>query len=228
MREAATQDRRQNERAKLWIFREMETVATCSKTNGNGSYQELAPSFFEEMTCCRRQKHCWRRQDNPNGPSKFRKNIPCTFRFYVCSRLRDRDRCSATDSSGSCHASALSYFEEMTRCRYQKLHCRWPGNPKGWSKFCNLGLFTFTRCSGGGSTADGGFQISLKRHVTDVKNITGMTRIDRNSAITKIYAYESKQNVSKNFFLLLRTTPRLHTVSFVLSLATAFVFTFEK
>ena len=28
------------------------------------------------------------------------------------------------------------------------------------------------------------------RHVTDVKNITGMTRIDRNSANTKIYAYE--------------------------------------
>ena len=36
-----------------------------------------------------------------------------------------------------------------------------------------------------------------------------MTRIDRNSANTQIYAYEIKQIVSKNFFLLLQTTPRL-------------------
>ena len=46
-----------------------------------------------------------------------------------------------------------------------------------------------------------GFWRSLKCHVTDVKNITGMTRIDRNSANTKVYAYEIKQNISKNFFL---------------------------
>ena len=42
-------------------------------TDGNGSYHGLAPSFFEEMTCYRRQKHCRRRPDNPNGPSKFSK-----------------------------------------------------------------------------------------------------------------------------------------------------------
>ena len=52
---------------------EMKTVATCSTTDGNASYHELAPSFFEEMTCCRHQKHCRRRPENPNGPSKFRK-----------------------------------------------------------------------------------------------------------------------------------------------------------
>ena len=48
--DAATQDIQRNERAKLWIFRtncEMETVATCSTTDGNGSYHGLAPSFFE-------------------------------------------------------------------------------------------------------------------------------------------------------------------------------------
>ena len=38
---------------------------------------------------------------------------------------------------------------------------------------------------------------------------SAMTRIDRNSANTQIYAYEIKQSVSKNFFLLLRTTTRL-------------------
>ena len=78
MRVAATQDRRRNERAKLLIFREMETVATCSMTDGNGSYHRLAPSFFEEMTRCRCQKHCLRRPDNPNGSSKFRK-----YRMYL-------------------------------------------------------------------------------------------------------------------------------------------------
>ena len=34
--------------------------------------------FFEAITRCRRQKHCWRRPDNPNGPSKFRK-----YRVYL-------------------------------------------------------------------------------------------------------------------------------------------------
>ena len=92
-------------------------------TDGKGSYNGLAPSFFEEMTRFRRQKHCRRRPDNPNRPSKFRK-YRVTFRFYVCLRLRDRDCCSAADGSGSCHALALSYFEEMTHFRRQKLHWR--------------------------------------------------------------------------------------------------------
>ena len=122
----------------------METVATCFTTDSNGSYHELAPSFFEEMTRCWHQKHCRRRPDNPNGPSKFRK-----YRVYLpllrllC--LHDRDCCSVADGSGSCHAPAPSYFEEMARCRHQKLHWRWPVNPNGRSKFHNLGLFTFTR-----------------------------------------------------------------------------------
>ena len=64
-------------------------------------------------------------------------------------------------------------------------------------------------CSAGGSAADGSFRRSLKQHVTDVKNIAGLTLIDRNSANTTIYAYEIKQNVSKNLFLLLRTPLRL-------------------
>ena len=72
-------------------------------------------------------------------------NIVCIFRFYVCLRLCDRDCCSAADGSDSCHAPPPSYFEEMTRCRRQKIHWRWPGNPNGRSKFRNLGLFTFTR-----------------------------------------------------------------------------------
>ena len=123
---------------------ETETVATCSMTEGNGSYHGLTPSFFEEMARCQRQKHCRRRPDNPNGPLKFA-NLVCTFRIYVCLLLCDRDCCSAADGSGSCHAPSPSYFEEMTCCRRQILQWRWPGNPNGRSNFRNLGLFTFTR-----------------------------------------------------------------------------------
>ena len=134
----------------------METVvATCSTTDGNGSYHGLAPSFFEEMTRCQRQKHWRRRPDNPNGPSKFRK-YHVYFRIYVCLRLRYHDCCSAADGSGSCHAPAPSYFEEMTSCLHQKLHWRWPSNPNGRSKFRNLGLLTFTRS-----------QLTLRRQFRD-------------------------------------------------------------
>ena len=60
------------------------------------------------------------------------------FRFYVCSRLCDRDCCFAADGNGSCHAPTPSYSKEMTRCRHKKLHWRWPGNPNGPSKLRNL------------------------------------------------------------------------------------------
>ena len=107
-------------------------------------FHGLALSFFEEMTRSRRQKHCRRRPDNPNGPSIFRKYrvyLPHLRLFTLC----DHDCCSVADGSSSCHTPAPSYFEEMTRCRRQKLHWRWPGNPNGRLKFRNLGLFTFTR-----------------------------------------------------------------------------------
>ena len=93
---------------------EMETVATCSMTVGNGSYHGLAPSFFEEMTRFRRQKHCQRRPDTLRVHRNFA-NIACIFRFYICLRLRDHYCCSAVNGSGSCHAPAPSYFEEMTQ-----------------------------------------------------------------------------------------------------------------
>ena len=62
-------------------------------------------------------------------------NIACTFRSYVCLRLHDRDCCYAANCNSSCHAPAPLYFKEMTRCRHQKLHWRWPGNPNDRSKF---------------------------------------------------------------------------------------------
>ena len=107
----------------------------------NGSCHTPAPSLFEEMAHYRRHKHRRRRSGNANGSSKFRK-----YRVYLpLLRQHDRNCSSAADGSGSCYAPAPSYFEEMTHCRHQKLHWRWPSNHNGWSKFRNLGLFTFTR-----------------------------------------------------------------------------------
>ena len=102
----------------------------------------------------------------------------------------------------------------------KKLHWTWPGNPNGRSKFHNLGLFTFTWS-----------QLTLRRRLRGwwrlpdrsngtlpmSKTLPAMTRIYRTSTDTKIYAYEIKQSVSNNIFLMLRTTPRmtaLHTVYF--------------
>ena len=69
---------------------EMETVATWSTTDGNGSYDGLSPLFFEQMTRRRRQKHCQRRPDNPNGPSKFRKYR--VYRPLLCMFTSARSR----------------------------------------------------------------------------------------------------------------------------------------
>ena len=58
-----------------------------------------------------------------------------------------------------------------------------------------------------------------------------MTRFDRNSTITQIYAYEIKQDLLKNIFLLLgrhHYDAIAHCFFFLLSLAMAFVHTYEK
>ena len=97
----------------------MESVATCFTTDGNGSYHGLAPSFFEQMTRYRRQKHCRRRPNNPNSQSIFRKyrvSLPL-LRLFTSTRCYC---CYVADGSGSCHAPAPSYFEEIIRCRRKK------------------------------------------------------------------------------------------------------------
>ena len=209
----------------------METVATCSMTDGNGSYHGPAPSLFEEMICCRHQKHCRQRQDNLNGPSKF-----CKYRVYLPHlRLCDRDCCSAADSSGSCHAPAPSFFEEMTRCRRQRLHWRWPGNPNGQSKLRNLGLFTFTRS-----------QLTLRRRLRGwwrLPEIAQTARCRRQkhrrrwpgsieiSQICKFMPTRSSKSSWKiSFCCYERRRDWRHCApfTFLLSLLMAFVFTFEK
>ena len=214
MRDAATQDRRRNERAKLWICRDV-----ANWRRWRHAPRLTATAVFTDSR--HRFSKRWHVADVKNVAGDAQTtlmvhrnsaNIACTFHFYVCLRLCDRACSSAADSSGSCHTPAWSYFEEMTRCRRKKFtgddQATLTVNRNSKIPVC-LRLHDRNLSSGGGSTADGGFQRELKRHVTDVKNIAGMTRIDRNSANMKIYAYEIKQNVSKNLFLLLQTTPRL-------------------
>ena len=210
---------------------EMETVATCSMTDGNGNYHGLAPSFLEEMTRFRRQQICWRRPDNHNGPSKFRK-----YRVYLPHLpLCDRDCCSAVDGSGSCHTPAPSYFEEMTRCQRQKLHWRWLDNANGQSKFRNSGLFMFTR-----------LQLTLRRRLCcwwRLPEIAQTARCRRQKhrrrwpgsiEIPQILKFtptrSSKASRKTSFCCYERRRDWWHCApfTFLLSIAMAFVLTLEK
>ena len=123
------------------------------------------------------------------------------------TKLRDGgDWCSTAESNSNCHGLALLFFEETIRGRRQKHHWRWPGNPNGRSKFRKYRAYLlilrsrdYNLCSAAG----GGVRRSLKQHVADIKNIAGddqvTLRTDWNSAITKIYAYEIKQDLRQDF-----------------------------
>ena len=137
-----------------------------------------------------------------------------TFWFYVCLRLRDRDCCSAADGNGSCHGLAPSFFEDRTRCQRQTHHWRWPGNPHSCSKFHKyrvhlpiLRLFTFMRSrlllrDWRQRQLPWTRAVFFRRDDTlpMSKTSMAMTGIDQISAFTKIYAYEIKQDFSKNKF----------------------------
>ena len=78
MQNAVTNNRRRIEQTKLWVFLKMETVATnapwlMAMAVATGSCHGLVPSFFEEMTRCRCQKHRQSLPGNSNGRLKFRK-----------------------------------------------------------------------------------------------------------------------------------------------------------
>ena len=242
MRDAATQDRRRNERAKLLIFREIAKRKRWRHAPWLTATAVITDSHH-------RFSNRWHVADVKNTAGddqttvmvhRNSANLACTFRIYVCLRLCDRDCCSAADGSSSCHAPASSYLEEMTRCRHQILQWRWPGNPNGRSNFRNLSLFTFTRS-----------QLTLRRRLrgwwrlpeiaqtADVKN--GWRQKHRRRwpgsielpQIRKFMPTRSSKASRKNFFFLLRMTPRLTDCdcapfTFLLSLVTAFAFTFEK
>ena len=111
---------------------------------------------------------------------------------------------------------------------------RWQGNPNGRSNLHKyfiyltiLRVFTSTRPR---LVLRGWWQQQLIRTCTFVDG-PAMTRIDRNSVITKIYPYEIKQDFSKNIFLLLGChyyDSIAHWFFFLLSLATAFVLIYKQ
>ena len=164
---------------------------------------------------------------------RYSANIVCTFCFYVCLRLRDRDCCSAADGNGSCHSPTPSYFEEMTRWRHQKLSWRWPGNPNGQSKFCNLCLFTCTR-----------LQLTLRRlhgwwRLVEIAQ-TARSRRQKHSQewlgsieisqIRKFMPTRSSKTSKKPSFCCYDAAAidGIAHCFFLLSLAAAFVLTYEK
>ena len=75
-------------------------------------------------------------------------NITCTFSFYVFAIASvPQLTAAAVATHPHCRISKRWHVDvkNFTGDDQAKLHWRWPGNPNGRSKFCNLGLFTFTR-----------------------------------------------------------------------------------
>ena len=111
MREAATQDRRWNERAKLWIFRKIPKwrrwrhapwlTATAVITDSRHRFSKRSHVADVKTIAGDDQATLMVHRNSLN--------IACTFHFYVCLRLCDRDCCSAADGSGSCHAPAVPH-----------------------------------------------------------------------------------------------------------------------
>ena len=124
--------------------------------------------------------------------------------------------CSTTDDNGSCHGLALSIFDDMTR--YWRQQIAGYGNKIA----TNAPAAALHLIPALGDRSNGTLPTS--------NTSSAMTRIDQSSAITKMYAYEIKQNLSKIIFLLLG---RRHYDGFVhcfflLSLEIAFVLIYEK
>ena len=90
---------------------------SCSAADGIGNCHTPAPSYFEEMTRCRRQILQWRWSGNPNDRSNFR-NL-CLFTF-TRSQLMLRRRLRG--------CWRLPEIAQTERCRCQKHRRRLPGS----------------------------------------------------------------------------------------------------
>ena len=148
---------------------EIETVVTCSTIIS--SCHGLAPSFFDDMTRRRRQKH-YVSEITTNAP-------PAALRL--------------TAAPG----------DRTARCRRQEHHRRWSSNPNGRSKFRNLFVHLSkiaTNASAAALRLTEIVQTACCRRRKHAGGGPAMTRIDRNTAITKIYAYEIKKTSWKIYF----------------------------
>ena len=235
MRDAATQNRRRNEHAKLWI------VCGIAKWrrwwHAHDWWERHLPRthaivFFEEMTRYRHQKHRWQWPGNPSGQSKFR-----TYRVYLpilrVSRLQGTvgpwltATAVATDShcrfSKTWHVADVKIIAGDDQATlmvnrnspniaytFRMLLRDWRQRQLPWTR-----------------------AVVFRRHDTLLMSKTSpaMMRIDRNSAFTKIYAYKIKQDLSRKTFFLLFGRRHYDSIAhcfFLLSLAMAFVLTYDK
>ena len=84
----------------IWRLTHLLYRHWCFTAGSNGSYHRLAPSFFKEMTRCRRQKHCQRWPGNHNGQSKFH-NYRTYLQWYVYKITTDTPRLTAASGDYS-------------------------------------------------------------------------------------------------------------------------------
>ena len=100
----------------------------CSAADGSGSCHAPTPSYFEEMTRCRRRKLHWRWPGNHNGRSKFRNLGLFT---YTRSQLTLRRRLRGW--------WRLPEIAQTARCRHRK-HRRDDQDRSKFRKYENLCL----------------------------------------------------------------------------------------
>ena len=197
MQDAAMQDRRQNERAKLWIFRDIAKWRRWWHAT-----RLMAMTVI--MDSRHRFSKRWHVADvkNITGDDQATlmvywnsANIACTFRFYVCAIATVVPLLMAAAVATHPHRHILTRWHVADVKNFTGDEQATLAVDRNSTIYVCLRLHDRNERSGGGSAADDGFWRSLKRHVAVVKNIVEMTRINRNSANTKIYAYEIKQNV---------------------------------
>ena len=238
MRDAATQDRRRNERAKLWIFRKIAKWRRWRHAPRLTAMTVITDSWH-------RFSKRWHVADVKiiagddqttltNGPSKFRQYrayLPL-LRLFTSAGSRLVPRLTAAAVATHLHRRISKRWHVVN---VKKLHWRWPGNANGRSKFCNLGFFTFTRS-----------QLTLRRRLRGWWRLPEIAQTARcghqkhhrrwpgSIEIPQISKFmltrSSKASRKTSFCCYERRHDWRHCApfTFLLSLATAFVFTFEK
>ena len=145
MRDAAAQDRRWNERAKLWIFREIvkwwrhvpRLTATAVIRNSRHRCAKRWHVADVKNIAVDDQTTLMVHRSSVNYPVY----LPLLRLFTSArSRLIPRLIAAAVATHPTHRFSKRWHVPDV-----KKLHWRWPGNPNGCLKFRNLGLFTFTR-----------------------------------------------------------------------------------
>ena len=218
MRDAATQDRQRNECAKWWIFRKIAKWRRWRHAPWLTATAVITDSShrFSKRWHVADVKNIAGDDQTTLMVHRNSANIACLFHFtsvYVCAIATVVPQLTA---------AAIATHRRISK----KLHVADVKNLIGDDQieipqFRFVYIYTIATDAPAAASrllaASDGFWKSLKRHVTDVKDIAEMTRIDRNSAYTKMYAYEIKQNVSKNFFFMLRTPPQLTALRTVFS-----------